>query len=39
VPPGASPIPARIDATYAAPLPPACPGCGGALDQLRVAPQ
>ena len=33
------PIPARIDATYAAPLPPACPGCGGSLDQLRVAPQ
>lgn len=33
------PMPARVDATYAAPLPPACPGCGGALDRLRVAPQ
>ncbi len=33
------PIPARVDATYDAPLPQACPGCGGALDQLRVAPQ
>ena len=33
------PIPARIDATYAAPRPSACPGCGGALDLRRVTPQ
>ena len=25
--------------TYDAPLPPACPGCGGALHVVRVAPQ
>ncbi len=33
------PIPAQVDATYDAPLPQACPGCGGVLDLLRVAPQ
>ena len=33
------PIPARVDATYAAPLPSACPGCGGALDLLHITPQ
>ena len=33
------PIPTRVDATYAAPLPPACPGCGGALELRHVAPQ
>ncbi len=33
------PVPTRVDETYAAPLPEACPGCGAAVDLLRVAPQ
>lgn len=33
------PIPARVDVTYTAPLPAACPACGGALGVTRVARQ
>jgi transposase len=33
------PIPARVDETYAAPLPAACPGCGGAIQFTRVTAQ
>lgn len=33
------PIPARVDETYAAPLPAACPGCGGAIQRTRVTAQ
>ena len=33
------PIPARVDATYEAPLPAACPGCGGVVALQRVTPQ
>ena len=33
------PIPSRVDVTYDAPLPAACPGCGGALHVVRVASQ
>ena len=32
-------IPAQVDVTYAAPLPGACPGCGGVVQLDRVAPQ
>ena len=32
-------IPAHVDVTYDAPLPAACPGCGGAVQLARVAPQ
>lgn len=31
--------PRRIDERYEAPLPPACPGCGGALRHTRVTTQ
>ena len=33
------PIPSRVDETYDAPLPAACPSCGGAIHLARVAPQ
>ena len=36
---GRRPIPARVDETYAAPLPVACPRCGGAIHFTRVATQ
>ena len=36
---GRRPIPARVDETYAAPLPAACPRCGGAIQATRVATQ
>ena len=36
---GRRPIPARVDETYAAPLPVACPRCGGAIQATRVATQ
>ncbi len=36
---GRRPIPARVDETYAAPLPAACPRCGGAIQVTRVATQ
>ena len=32
-------MPSRVDVTYAAPLPTACPDCGGAIRRTRVAPQ
>ena len=32
-------VPAHVDVTYDAPLPAACPGCGGAVQLERVAPQ
>ena len=32
-------IPSRVDVTYPAPLPTACPNCGGAIRRTRVAPQ
>ncbi len=32
-------VPAHVDVTYDAPLPAACPGCGGAVPLERVAPQ
>ena len=32
-------IPAHVDVTYEAPLPETCPGCGGAVQLARVAPQ
>ena len=35
---GRRPIPARVDETYAAPLPAACPRCGGAIQVTRVGP-
>lgn len=31
--------PPRIDETHEAPLPPACPACGGAIDPIGVAQQ
>jgi transposase len=33
------PIPSRVDETYDASLPAACPACGGAIQLARVAPQ
>ena len=36
---GRRPIPARVNETYAAPLPAACPRCGGAIQVTRVATQ
>ncbi len=36
---GRRPIPSHVDVTYDAPLPAVCPGCGGALDVVRVASQ
>ena len=33
------PVPAVIHERYAAPLPPACPSCGGRLHRTRVATQ
>ena len=33
------PVPPAIDETYPAPLPAACPHCGGAVDKKRVASQ
>jgi transposase len=33
------PEPAQIDETYEAPLPDACPHCGGAIDEREVAKQ
>ena len=36
---GRRPLPARVDETYAAPLPVACPRCGGAIQATRVATQ
>lgn len=33
------PQPRRVDETYTAPLPPACPDCGGAIAGTRVATQ
>lgn len=33
------PIPSRIDETYTASIPAACPRCGGGLHVTRVAPQ
>ena len=33
------PIPVRVDKTYAAPLPVACPRCGGVFHFTRVATQ
>jgi hypothetical protein len=33
------PNPAQIDETYEAPLPDACPHCGGAVDEREVAKQ
>jgi len=36
---GRRPVPPRVDRTYRAPVPPTCPGCGGAVVVTRVAPQ
>ena len=36
---GRRPTPSRVDVTYAAPLPAACPRCGGAIHRTRIAPQ
>jgi transposase len=33
------PIPAQVDETYAAPLPAACPSCGGTITCTRVTAQ
>jgi len=33
------PVPSRVDETYQAALPAACPGCGGAIQLTRVAAQ
>jgi transposase len=33
------PQPQQIDETYDAPLPDACPHCGGSVEETRVAPQ
>ena len=33
------PMPVRVDETYEASLPAACPNCGGAIQRTRVAPQ
>ena len=33
------PRPARVDETFAAPVPAACPDCGGAVEVTRVASQ
>ncbi len=38
-PQGRRPRPPRVDETYAAPAPPACPDCGGAVEVTRVASQ
>ena len=36
---GCRPRPARVDETHAAPVPVACPDCGGAVEVTRVASQ
>ena len=36
---GCRPRPARVDETHAAPVPAACPDCGGAVEVTRVASQ
>ena len=36
---GCRPRPARVDETHAAPVPAACPACGGAVEVTRVASQ
>ena len=36
---GCRPRPARVDETYAAPVPGECPDCGGAVEVTRVASQ
>ena len=36
---GCRPRPARVDETHAAPVPSACPDCGGAVEVARVASQ
>jgi transposase len=36
---GQRPVPPRIDETHDAPLPPACPHCGGTVHETRVADQ
>ena len=36
---GCRPRPARVDETHAAPVPVACPDCGGAVEVARVASQ
>ena len=36
---GCRPQPARVDETHAAPVPTACPDCGGAVEVTRVASQ
>lgn len=33
------PVPSRVDETYEAPLPTACPSCGGAVHLTRIATQ
>jgi len=36
---GQRPVPVRVDETHEAGLPPACPHCGGAVHETRVANQ
>ncbi len=36
---GQRPVPLRVDETHDAPLPPACPHCGGVVHETRVADQ
>lgn len=36
---GQRPVPPRVDETHDAPLPPACPHCGGVVHETRVADQ
>jgi hypothetical protein len=36
---GQRPVPPRLDETHDAPLPPACPHCGGTVHETRVADQ
>jgi transposase len=36
---GTRPVPSRVDAQHDAPLPAACPACGGAVEETHVASQ